>query len=307
MNGQTGADREKAQANRSRLMLLAAMLVFGTVGLFIRGIPLPSAEIALYRAVFALLVLSLILAFTGRFRTLYAQRAQMPRAFITGAIMAFNWILLFEAYRFTSIAMATLAYYLAPTLMVVAGVVLMKERLSAFQVLCFVMSTLGLVLMLGVSAGEPGDLRGILLGLASAVLYATVVTINRLSGETDGLVRTFVQFLGAVVVMLPFVALRGGFHLHLLNSSGWAYLLALGIVHTGLCYSLYFQAITHLKGQQVAVLSYLDPLIAVVLSVFLLGEKVNPWQLWGGGLMLLFALLNELSHSRENKHDIPPD
>lgn len=307
MDRQAGTGKEGAAAARSRAMLLAAMLVFGTVGLFIRSISLPSAEIALYRAVGALLVLSLILAFTGRFGTLYAQRAKMPRAFVTGAVMAFNWILLFEAYRYTSIAMATLAYYLAPTLMVVAGVVLMKERLSGFQVLCFVMSTLGLVLMLGVSLGAPGDLRGILLGLASAVLYATVVTVNRLSGETDGLVRTFVQFLGAVAVMLPFVALSGGFHLHTLNPSGWGYLLTLGIVHTGLCYSLYFQAITHLKGQQVAVLSYLDPLTAVMLSVFLLGEKVNPWQLWGGGLMLLFALLNELSHSRQGRKVLPVD
>lgn len=303
MDSRAGVGGKGSEAAASRAMLLLAMLVFGTVGLFIRGIPLPSAEIALYRAVIALFVLSVILGVTGRFKTLYAQRAKLPRAFFTGAVMAFNWILLFEAYRYTSIAMATLAYYLAPTLMVIAGVLLLKERLTGFQVLCFVLSTLGLVLMLGVSLGEPGDVRGILLGLASAVLYAAVVTINKLSGETDGLVRTFAQFMGAVAVMLPFVALRGGFHLRLMDNSGWAYLLALGLVHTGLCYSLYFQAITHLKGQQVAVLSYLDPLTAVLLSVFLLGEKVSPWQLLGGGLMLAFALLNELSHSRELRRE----
>lgn len=282
----------------SRARLLLAICAFGTVGLFVRQIDLSSQEIALWRALIALLVLGLILAFTGKLKGLLALGPRLWRFVISGAVMAFNWILLFEAYRHTSIALATLAYYLAPSLMIVMGLVFLKERLTAWQVLCFALSTLGLLLMLGTTGGSPGDLRGILLGLASALLYATVITINRGAGPVDGLLRAFVQFVSALAVMLPFVALRGGLRLPALDLGGWASLITLGVFHTGLCYALYFGAMAQLSGQQVAILSYLDPLVAVLLSILLLGERVQPLQLLGGGLMLAFALLNERGPKR---------
>ncbi len=287
-------DSKTPAVRTNRLMLILSVLAFGTVGLFVRQISLPSQKIALYRASIAFLVLFAFLLFTGRIKLLYEHRLQVPKFLLTGAVMAFNWILLFEAYRYTSIALATLAYYLAPTLMILFGVLFLRERLSFFQTLCFVLSTLGLVLMLGVSWGSENDFKGILLGLSSAVLYASVVTINRGAKEVDGILRAFVQFFGVILVMTPFIALRGGFHLHLLNSPGLLSLLVLGVFHTGLCYCLYFISIVHLKGQQVAILSYLDPLTAVLLSTLFLGESISPMQLLGGFLMLVFSLLNEV-------------
>jgi RarD protein len=279
----------------SRVMYIAAMTVFGTVGLFVRGIPLPSAEIALYRAAIALVVIGIFMVFTGRCQLLQTMGRDLWRYALSGVFMGANWILLFEAYQYTSIALATLSYYIAPTLMVLASVVFFKERLSLWQVVCFVLSTAGLVLMVGVSGGSGDDLKGILLGMAAAVLYASVVMMNKAAGNSDGIVRTFVQFLAAVLVLAPFVALRGGFNLGALDGSGWLNLMILGLVHTGLCYCLYFISLAHMRGQQAAILSYLDPLMAVLLSVIWLGEKVSPVQLIGGGVMLLFALLNELS------------
>lgn len=284
----------------SRLMLVISMLVFGTVGLFVRKINLPSQEIALYRAAIALVVLVIIMAATKRFPLLKEHKKELPKFLISGAVMAFNWLLLFEAYNYTSIALATLAYYLAPTLMILFGVLFLKERLSAFQVVCFALSTLGLVLMLGVTTGSDNDLKGILLGLSSAVLYAGVVTINRGAARVDGIVRTFTQFLGVILVMVPFIALRGGFHLSTLSAGGWMSLMILGIVHTGLCYCLYFLSIVRLKGQTVGILSYLDPLAAVLLSTLFLGEAITPLQLVGGAIMLVFSLLNELMPSKKS-------
>ncbi len=282
-------------------MFITAMLVFGTVGLFVRATPLPSVEIALYRAGIALGVLCLIMSFTGRFRAIPAMGTKVWLFALSGVIMAVNWITLFEAIRFTSIALATLSYYLAPTLMVLASVLILKERITPFQVVCFVLSTLGLVLMLGVSGGSGDDLKGILLALGSAVLYATVVMINKAAGEADGIARTFVQFLVAVMVLVPFIVLSGGFHLGALDGQGWLNLLILGVVHTGICYSLYFTSLRHLRGQQAAILSYLDPLVAVLLSVLWLGERVSALQLMGGGIMVLFALLNEVAGRKTDK------
>ncbi len=289
---------------RNRILFVIAMMAFGTVGLFVRRIPLPSAEIALYRAVIAMGTLSLILSISGRFRVLRAMGPGLWKYALSGAVMAGNWILLFEAYAHTSIALATLSYYAAPSLVVIASVFLLKEKLSLRQLLFFALSTLGLVLMMGVSGGNRSDLTGVLLGGCSAVLYAGVVMINKVSGDCDGIARTFVQFAGAITVLVPLIAFGEGFHLSALDGSAWSSLLILGAVHTGLCYCLYFVSLTRLKGQQVAILSYLDPLVAVLLSVLLLGERIGSWQLLGGATMLLFAMLNE-AVGRRGKARVP--
>jgi len=156
------------------------------------------------------------------------------------------------------------------------------------------MSTLGLVLLLGVSGGAGGSMQGALLALASAVLCAVVVMTNKAAGQVDGILRTYVQFGAAILTMLPYVLLTGGFHLHQMDLKGGLSLITLGLFHTGFCYCLYFLAIVRLRGQQVAIMSYIDPLVAVLLSVLLLGEAISPWQLIGGAIMAVFALLNEI-------------
>jgi len=282
-----------AESGKHRLIFITTMLAFGTVGLFVRRVGLPSAEVSFWRAVIALAAIALFMGVTGRFGALKVLRPQLWRFLVSGAVMAANWILLFEAIRHTSIALATLAYYLAPTLVILASVWLLRERVSPLQALCFALSTLGLVMMLGVSGGSAGDLRGILLALGSAVLYATVIMMNRAAGDADGVARTFVQFCAAALALLPYLAFGQGFQVARLDAGAALSLLVLGLFHTGICYCLYFTALPHLRGQQVAILSYLDPLVAVLLSVLLLGEHVSPLQLLGGGLMLLGALLNE--------------
>lgn len=287
--------------NRSRAMLMVSVITFGTVGLFVREINLPSAEIALYRAAIAFLFLTGFMMVTGRFQQLKNEGKALLKFAFTGAVMAVNWMLLFESYRHTSIALATLVYYAAPTFMVITSVVVLKERMTAWQTLCFILSTLGLVLMLGVSGGDRGDMRGILLALASAVLYTVVVMMNKAAGQTDGILRTYVQFGAAILVMTPYILFTGGFHLAQLHHRGAISLLILGLFHTGFCYCLYFLSIARLKGQQVAIMSYLDPLVAVLLSVFLLGEQIGWLQMTGGIIMVVFALLNELSQNTQPK------
>jgi len=231
---------------------------------------------------------------TGRYSGLSKYRSELGKLFFSGAAMGFNWILLFEAYRFTSVALSTLSYYFAPTLMVIGSFIVFREQLTSRQVLCFTISTAGLVLIIGVSGGGSSDLVGILFGLGAAVLYALVILTNKATGAIDGLTRTWIQFAAAIIVLAPYTYLVGGFHVLELDRTGLVSLLILGVVHTGIIYYLYFSALAHLKGQQVAILSYIDPIVAVVLSVALLQESITLLQL-GGGLMILGAtLLNEL-------------
>ncbi|MBR4881905.1 MAG: DMT family transporter, partial [Clostridia bacterium] len=157
---------------------------------------------------------------------------------------------------------------------------------------CFVMSTLGLVLITGV--GKVGNPLGILFGLGAAILYATVILLNKYIKDMDGIHRTFLQFLSAIVVLVPYVAFTDGFNFAGLDTKGWAALLTVGLVHTGITYCIYFSSVSVLSGQKASILSYIDPLVAVIISVTFLNESMDIWQWIGGALILGFTLLNEI-------------
>ncbi|MDT4762554.1 DMT family transporter [Sphaerochaeta sp. PS] len=279
----------------ARIEIIIAMVAFGTIGIFVRYIPLPSAEIALWRGIIAFLVLTLFMLTSGRLSGISKYRGKLGRLFFAGAAMGFNWILLFEAYRYTSVALSTLSYYFAPTIIIVGSSLIFRERLNAKQVVCFIVSTAGLALIIGVRGGGANDTIGVLFGLGAAVLYAFVFLTNKATPEFDGLTRTWIQFAAAIIVLTPYCTLVTGFHILELHASGLVNLLILGVVHTGLMYYLYFSALAHLKGQQVAILSYIDPIVAVLLSVAILHEGITLLQLAGGGLILGATLANELN------------
>ena len=209
--------------------------------------------------------------------------------------MGVNWVLLFSAYRFTTISMATLSYYFAPVIVILACPILFHERMTAKEILCFVMSTAGLVLIIGAGgAGNGTDLIGVLFGLGAAAFYAAVILMNKFIRQVTGIHRTLIQFAGAILILLPYVGLTGGFHLEVLDGTGWVCLLVVGLVHTGVTYCMYFSALKDLSGQETAVLSYMDPLVATLISVLVLGEPMALTQALGGAMILGFTLWNEL-------------
>ena len=286
---------------RARLMLISSMVIFGTVGLFKRFIPVSSGELALYRAILGALLLGGVLLVTRQRIPLRTIRRQLPLLLLSGAAMGVNWILLFEAYENTSIALGTISYYFAPVIVMAACPLLFRERMTGRQIICFLLSVLGMVLItcLGApeeAAGERNDLLGILLGLGAAVFYATVMLLNKFIRGVEGLHRTLLQFLAAIVTLLPYVALTGGMSLSGMDAKGWLCLLVVGLVHTGLAYVMYFPSLKELPGQKAAILSYIDPLVAVLISAFVLQEAPLTWgQLIGAVLLLGATLWNELT------------
>ena len=221
-------------------MLVTAMLIFGTLGLFVRNVPVSSGELALYRAILATGMIGLFLLVTRQPVPFAAIKKEVPLLLLSGAAMGFNWILLFEAYRYTTVSAATLSYYFAPVIVTVISPFLFREKLSLRQILCFVMSTVGIVMITAtgdLSAGS-NNLVGIAFGLGAAVLYATVILLNKFIKGVAGLHRTFLQFLAAIAVLIPYVAFSGAFSLGALDGMGWLNLLcatllmyALGRIH----------------------------------------------------------------------------
>lgn len=279
----------------ARLKLTASMVIFGTLGIFTRNIAVSSGELALYRAILAAGLILVYLA-AGRKPIPFKKiRRELPLLLLSGMAMGVNWVLLFSAYRFTTISMATLSYYFAPVIVILACPILFHERMTAKEILCFVMSTAGLVLIIGAGgAGNGTDLIGVLFGLGAAAFYAAVILMNKFIRQVTGIHRTLIQFAGAILILLPYVALTGGFHLEVLDGTGWVCLLVVGLVHTGVTYCMYFSALKDLSGQETAVLSYMDPLVATLISVLVLGEPMALTQALGGAMILGFTLWNEL-------------
>ena len=280
-------------------MNVSAMAIFGTLAPFVRNISVASGELALYRAVLAAVLVGGFLLVTKQKLSVKNIRKELLLLLFSGAAMGINWILLFEAYKYTTVSVATLSYYFAPVIVMVVSPFLFKEKLSGKQILCFVMSTAGLVLITGTAGGGKQDLLGIAFGLGAAAFYATVMLLNKFIKGVTGLHRTFIQFVAAIIVLVPYVTFTSGFTLGALESKGWVCLLVVGIIHTGITYCMYFSSLKDLPGQEVAILSYIDPLVAVFVSVIWLDEKMSLPQIIGGVLILGFTLLCELPSKKK--------
>lgn len=279
---------------RAKLLLSLSMIIFGTLGVFTRNVAVTSGELALYRAILAAVLIMGYFLITGQRMDFKAIKKELLLLLFSGMAMGINWILLFEAYKHTTISAATLSYYFAPVIVTLVCPILFHEKLGKKQLICFLMSTLGLVLVIGFeNLGDGNHVLGILLGLGAAVFYATVILLNKFIKNVEGIHRTFLQFLAAIAILVPYVLITGDWQIGMLDGKGWVCLLTVGLIHTGITYCMYFSALKELKGQEIAILSYLDPLVAVAISFFILGEPMTIWQMLGGVLILGFTLWNE--------------
>ncbi len=276
--------------------LASSMFIFGTIGIFVRNIGLPSSLIALVRSVVGLLFLLAVTAIKKEGFSFTAMKGKLPLLALSGVLMGFNWILLFEAYRYTTVATATLCYYLAPVFLILASPLVLKERLTAKKLLCVFVALAGMIPVSGVlQAGFSGmqELRGILLGASAALLYACVVLLNKRSGEAPPLKRTMVQMAAAAAVLLPYVLLTEELSTLSPAPVELGLLLVVGVIHTGLAYMLYFGSMNALEAHTLAIFSYIDPIVAILLSALLLHEPLGLGSILGAVLILGAAFVSE--------------
>ena len=277
-------------------MFIASMLIFGTIGVFRRYIPLSSAFLAFARGILGGLFLLALMKARKKSAGVKLPSGVLLRLAVTGAMIGVNWILLFEAYSYTTVAVATLCYYMAPTIVVLLSPMLFKERLTGKKAVCAAVSVLGMALVSGVIGGGPGggSVRGILFGLGAAVLYAAVVIMNKKTPGIDAYRKTTVQLLSAGLVMVPYLLLTDGFTGEGFSLSAALLLLAVGVVHTGVAYALYFGSMEGLSVQSIAVFSYIDPVSALLFSALLLREPLGAPQVIGAVLIIGSAMVSEI-------------
>lgn len=272
---------------RSQIQLISAMLIFGSLGLFVRQLPLPSAVIAALRAGIGAGVL-------GLYKVIRHTPLQLPKSFqarlallISGILLGSNWVFLFEAYRRTTVSVATLCYYLAPIL--VAFFTLMRSRTFNRRSGILLLSALiGLGLLINPGAQLGSDpVIGISFGLIAALMYAGIILINPYFKAVSGLDSSCLQLLIAALILLLYLFIQPPMiHWKAINTIQWGLVLVLGIVHTGIAYALYFSALPKLNSTTAAFLSYIDPISALLFSGYLLHEPFTILQIVGAVLIL---------------------
>ena len=277
---------------------IVSMVIYGTIGVFRKFIPLPSSAVALARAGIGAVFLLLFLCIRRRRLDLPAIRRNLRFLLPSGVLLGFNWILLFEAYNYTSVAVATLCYYMAPVILILLSPLLFGERLSGRKLLCVAVALVGMVLVSGVLSSGGGSMKGIILGLVAALFYASIVVLNKQLQGIDGLDRTVVQLLISAVVLIPYVLVTENVSAFSLDGPALFMLAVICIVHTGIAYALYFSTMSFLGAQSLALLSYIDPVVAILCSAFLLGEQILPSAILGAVLIIGALTTSELQPSK---------
>ena len=275
--------------------MAAAMLVFGTIGLFVKNIGFPSSFISFARALTGSIFIALFMLVSGHGLDKKSVLKNLKLLIPSGIAMAFNWICLFEAYRFTGVAVGTLCYYMAPVIVVVLSSVFLKEKLTAINVTSVLAAVVGAVLISGVVSGSAKSAKGILFGLAAAALYSTVVMINKFVKNLSPIETTIVHLLTAAVTMIPYILLTEDVTAFVFDRRSVIFTLIVGVCHTGIVYMIYFSSVQKIPAQTTAVFSYIDPVTAIILSAVVLGERLDAVQLIGTFLILAATLFNELA------------
>lgn len=278
----------------AKLRNITAMLIFGTIGLFVKNIELSSSEIALTRGFIGGVTLILATIFLKKKISFEAIKNNLYLLIFSGLAVGLNWIFLFQGYKYTSISNATLSYYFAPVFVTILAPFVLKEKLTLSKFLCVLMALVGMFCIVGVDRINGGsDLIGIFYGLLAAGFYASVILMNKFLKGIDSIEITVVQLISATITLLPYVLYVEGLGILSVSSASIPYILILGIVHTGIAYLLYFSSLQGLKGQTIAVLSYIDPVFAIIISAVILKEQLGLLQIIGGILILGSSFLSE--------------
>lgn len=279
---------------KARLSLITSMVIFGTIGIFRKYIPLSSSVLAIARGLIGTVFLLVFLSVRKMRPSAEKIKKNLLLLVVSGAFIGINWILLFESYRYTTVAVATLCYYMAPVFVLIASPFVLKETLSRKQMGCVAAALLGMILVSGVLNSEVTGVTGILLGLGAALFYATVILLNQFIRDISAYDKTIVQLFSAAVVLIPYVLFVEGVPAVTVTPLIVFMVLLVGIVHTGIAYALYFGSMGNLPARTIALCGYIDPIVAIILSALLLHEPMSLMEVVGAVLVLCATLVSEL-------------
>lgn len=291
---------------KERIKLALITTTFGTIGLVTHFIPLSSAAIVFYRALLGVIFISVMTILSGKTINVKTMKNNISVLIFTGFFMGLNWVLQFEAFKVSSVAIGTVCYNMMPIFLLIIASFMFKEKINLKSGVCIFIATIGVFLVSNVvNVGiKSNEVLGCVYGILGGIFYALIVAFNRKLNFIETHDKVIFQFLFSAFIMAIYVGfiekksflfpseVRGNEFM-----IGLICLLLLGFFHTGFCYVHYFNAVTNLKAETVAILTYLDPVVALFLSFFVLKEDMTALQFLGAVLILGSTLFNELTKS----------
>ncbi len=289
----------------AKLKLIGSLLIFGSIGIFAKYTNLPSDVIAIVRGFIGAAFLAIIkLIFDKKF-SFKLKGHDLLMLLLSGGFLGINWILLFESYKHTSVAIATLCYYLAPAFVLIASPLVLKERLSAKKVFCLLISLVGMAFVSNLFSGSLpsfSEIRGVIFGTGAAVMYAGLTITNKKITHIPSFERTFFQLLFASAILIPYSVFCGSFKGISFTLQDILLIAVIGIIHTGLAFFLYFSSLEFLNVQTVALWGYIDPISAIIFSSIIFpAEKLGSSGIIGAIFILGSAILCEIKFKKPTK------
>ena len=296
---------EMEKNRKAVISFIIAMLIFGSIGIFVKNIELGSASIVLWRTIIGSIFLSMIFVVTKQRINFKGIKKNLIPLVIAGLVLGGEWVFLFEAYTYTTVSTATMIYYCAPLIVFILSPLLFKEKIRLKQVWCIGAAVVGMVLVNGIGAGGLTFSMGVIYALLSAVLYAALMITNKYIDEVTGLESTWCQLIIAAVVMMLYVGFTTGQVFHLPRGNDVWLVLAVGVIHTGIACYLYFSSMQKMPSQSISVLSYIDPCSALIFSMLFLGERMGWMQVLGAILIFGGTLSSQmLGGERKAKRNV---
>jgi drug/metabolite transporter (DMT)-like permease len=281
----------------NRIKLALVMVIWGSLGVFTRSIPLSALSLAFLRAFIALPVLfAAMMVKKGEPVKWTALRPYI----LSGALLGFGWLSLFYGFKNTGVSSAVIVYNMCPVYVMIAAPLVLKEKISRIQAAVIVVSFVGLFLTVVHNLTEGYGYAGLALSALSGMLYAVIVLLNRsVKVRVNTQTATFVQIFTAMLVLLPFVLADGDIlNVARLDAGAVVFTILLGLLHTGAAYTMFFSVYASMKSVEIVSYSYLEPLFAILFSVLFAGERLTALQLIGGILILGSTYIGELVKSR---------
>lgn len=288
----------------ARIEYIIAMIIYGTSGCFSKYIDVPAGFMVFSRAIIGSIILILYLLIRRQKVNFEAIKKNLLWLILGGASIGCNWMCLFSSYNLISVSVASLCNYLAPALFIVVTVFLFKEKLSLTKILCVLVALVGIVLLSGIIGDNNNlDSLGVILGICAAIFYVGILLFNKFIHDIDPIEKALIELMVVGIVTAPYAFISLDYNNLNFDLTNIILLLILGIFHTGIAYILYLGPMEFLSSQTIAIFSYFEPVVAVMLSFFLLKEELSVLGWIGGGLILGSTLVYELLNERETKKE----
>lgn len=291
---------------KSKIQFILSMIIFGTIGLVVRHINLSSSERALLSSFIGCLFLLLIFFMIKKKISWNLVKSNALFLILSGIALGGNWIFLYQSYDHTTIANATLSYYFAPVFVMILSPFVLREQLSIKKIVCIGVAIIGMLMIVGegMRASSSDDLLGLSFGLIAAAFYAALLLLNKFIKDMGKLELTIIQLGTTTLLLMPYVFFTEGFGIFEVSSPSIPFILILGIINTGIGFWLFFSGMEGLKGQSIAMLSYVDPFVAILISAIILQEQMTIVQMLGGVLLLGSTFVSEIKSVNFSKQQM---